>query len=202
MQISEIFVSLQGEGRNQGKPCTFVRTSGCNLSCRWCDTPYAREGGTEIPVETVAEQVIAFGYPYACITGGEPLLQRQEVRELSQYLYDQGYEVDIETNGTCDFSSLQPFASVCMDIKCPSSGERSNQDFISLLTERDAVKFVVQDEEDCRYASEILALHPVKGQAFISPVHGSNYRALACYVLEHHLPVRFQLQLHRILGVR
>jgi 7-carboxy-7-deazaguanine synthase len=201
MRISEIFVSLQGEGRNQGRPCTFVRCSGCNLSCRWCDTPYARVGGMEIPVQEVADQVGTLGYSYICITGGEPLLQ-EEVGELSRLLHHEGYEVDIETNGTCDFSSLQDYAAICMDVKCPSSGEKSNLELLSLLSERDAVKFVVQGEEDCRYASKILSSHPVNGEAFISPVYGSDYRSIASYVLEHRLPVRFQLQLHRTLGIR
>ncbi len=202
MQISEIFSSLQGEGRNQGKPCTFVRCTGCNLSCRWCDTPSARKGGTELSVQEVAEQVIAREYRYVCITGGEPLLQEAGVRMLSRYLVDAGYEVDIETNGTCDFSLLQPYATICMDVKCPSSGETSSLDLLSLISERDSVKFVVQDEEDCRYVSAILSSYTIQGEAFISPVYGSDYRSIVHYVLEHYLPVRFQLQLHRILGIR
>jgi 7-carboxy-7-deazaguanine synthase len=202
MLISEIFHSLQGEGKNQGKPCIFVRCAGCNLSCRWCDTAYAREGGSMMSVQEVMDRVSTLGYSYVCITGGEPLLQKEEVSELARHLHHQGIEVDIETNGTCDFSSLQAYVSICMDIKCPSSGEESDLGLIPLLTENDAVKFVVQDETDCRYVSKILSAHPRKGEAFISPVYGSDYRSIADYVLEHHLPVRFQLQLHRILGVR
>jgi 7-carboxy-7-deazaguanine synthase len=202
MLISEIFQSLQGEGRNQGRPCTFVRCAGCNLSCRWCDTLFAREGGSHIPVHEVAERVIAMGHSYVCITGGEPLLQAEEVRSLASCLSDQDIEVDIETNGTCDFSSLQEYAAICMDVKCPSSGERSNLGLLCRLTERDAVKFVVQGEEDCRYATEVLSTCPVEAEAFISPVYGSDYRSIACYVLEHRLPARLQLQLHRILGIR
>jgi 7-carboxy-7-deazaguanine synthase len=201
MRISEIFTSLQGEGRNQGRPCTFVRCTGCNLSCHWCDTPYAREGGSEILVQEVADQVVTFGYPYVCITGGEPLMQEEDVRVLSRLLYRQGFKVDIETNGTRDFSSLQPYASICMDVKCPSSREKSNLELLALLSDSDTVKFVVQGGEDCVYASMVLSEYPVKGEAFISPVYGSDYRSIANYVLEHHLPVRFQLQLHRILGL-
>ncbi|MDD1679444.1 MAG: radical SAM protein [Methanomicrobiales archaeon] len=202
MLVSEIFSSLQGEGRNQGSPCTFVRCVGCNLSCQWCDTVYAREGGTDMPVEEVADRVCTMGYLYACITGGEPLLQEQDVLILVRTLNDRGFALDIETNGTRDFSSLQPFASICMDVKCPSSGERSDLDLLCLITENDAVKFVVRDEKDCRYVSEVLSSCPIKGEVFISPVYGSDYQAIANYVLEHHLPVRYQLQLHRILGVR
>jgi 7-carboxy-7-deazaguanine synthase len=155
----------------------------------------------EMPVQEVADRAAALGYSYICITGGEPLLQ-EEVGELSRLLHQGGYEVDIETNGTRDFSSLQDYAAICMDVKCPSSGEQSDLELLYLLTERDAVKFVVQGEEDCRYAAKILSSHPVKGETFISPVYGSDYRTIACYVLEHRLPVRFQLQLHRTLGIR
>jgi 7-carboxy-7-deazaguanine synthase len=202
MLVSEIFSSLQGEGRNQGRPCTFVRCVGCNLSCRWCDTIYAREGGTEISVEKVAEQVYALDNSYICITGGEPLLQEGDVGTLSHILHARGYKVDIETNGTRDFRVLQPFASICMDVKCPSSGERSDQGLLPLLSTRDAAKFVVEGEDDCQFVSEVLSTHMIKGEVFVSPVYGSDYKAIANYVLEHHLPVRFQLQLHRILGFR
>jgi 7-carboxy-7-deazaguanine synthase len=201
MLICEIFSSLQGEGRRQGIPCTFVRCIGCNLSCRWCDTEYARTGGLEMPIGEMADRITALGYSYVCITGGEPLLQKEEVWILSKCLFDRGFEVDIETNGTRDFSLLQSYASICMDVKCPSSGEKSDLELLRLLTYNDAVKFVVEGEEDCQYASEVLASYPVKGEAFISPVYGSDYRSIARYVLEHHLPARFQLQLHRILGV-
>jgi 7-carboxy-7-deazaguanine synthase len=154
-----------------------------------------------VPIGEVADRITILGYPYVCITGGEPLLQKEEVRMLSRGLFDRGFEVDIETNGTCDFSLLQPYASICMDVKCPSSMEKSNLELLRLLTNNDAVKFVVEGEEDCQYASEILESYPVKGEAFISPVYGSDYRTIARYVLEHHLRARFQLQLHRILEV-
>jgi 7-carboxy-7-deazaguanine synthase len=150
----------------------------------------------------VAEQVASLGYPYVCITGGEPLLQEDEVSVLTRLLYQQGREVDIETNGTRDFSSLQDYASICMDVKCPSSGETSDLELLTLLSERDTVKFVVQNEEDCRYASRVLSSHVIPGEVLISPVYGSDYRSIADYILKHRLPVRFQLQLHRILGIR
>lgn len=202
MKVSEIFRSLQGEGRQQGRPCTFVRCAGCNLSCRWCDTAYARGTGPDMPVQEIIDRVHALGSSYVCITGGEPLLQEREVVTLAGHLHDEGARVEIETNGTRDFSSLQPFAAICMDVKCPSSGEKSNLSLLSLLTSEDSVKFVVEGGDDCRYVSDVLSSHQIECEIFVSPVHGSNYRFTADYVLEHNLPVHFQLQLHRILGVR
>ena len=126
MRISEIFRSIQGEGRSQGLITTFVRLSGCNLNCSWCDTPYAREGGKEVPAGDIFQAVEFSSCSRVCITGGEPLVQRDEVGSLVKQLDEAGYEVEIETNGTIDFSPLQAHASICMDVKCPSSGEESD----------------------------------------------------------------------------
>jgi 7-carboxy-7-deazaguanine synthase len=202
MRISEIFRSIQGEGRRQGLITTFVRLSGCNLNCSWCDTPCAREGGKEVPVGDVFQAVEFSSCGRVCITGGEPLIQREEVEALVKQLDDAGYEVEIETNGTIDFSPLQAHASICMDVKCPSSGEESNLSLLSRIGSGDAVKFVVDGTADLAYAREVIAAHPILGEYLISPVYGSDYGALAREVLERNLPVRFQVQLHRILGVR
>jgi 7-carboxy-7-deazaguanine synthase len=202
MRISEIFRSIQGEGRSQGLITTFVRLSGCNLNCSWCDTPYAREGGKEVPVGDVFQAVEFSSCSRVCITGGEPLVQMDEVGTLVKQLDDAGYEVEIETNGTIDFSPLQPHASICMDVKCPSSGERSNLSLLSWIGSGDAVKFVVDGTGDIDYAREVIASYPIPGEYLISPVFGSDYGALAREVLERNMPVRFQVQLHRILGVR
>ncbi|MDD1673779.1 MAG: radical SAM protein [Methanomicrobiales archaeon] len=202
MMISEVFRSLQGEGMRQGRPCTFIRCAGCNLSCGWCDTPYAQKGGTGMSVEEVLEQVDTYGSAYVCITGGEPLLQREDVLLLARALHQKGILVDIETNGTRDFSALQPYAAICMDVKCPSSGEESDLSLLRKLTFQDAVKFVVQGEEDCQYLTSILSSYPMQGEVFVFPVYGTNYRYVADYVLENDLPVRFQVQLHRFLEIR
>ena len=202
MRISEIFRSIQGEGRSQGLITTFVRLSGCNLNCSWCDTPYAREGGKEVPVGDVFQAVEFSSCGRVCITGGEPLLQTDEVGALVKRLDAAGYEVEIETNGTIDFSPLQVHASICMDVKCPSSGETSDLSLLSRIRPGDAVKFVVEGRADLEYARDVIASHPIPGEYLISPVFGSDYRALAREVLDRNMPVRFQVQLHRILGVR
>ena len=138
---------------------------------------------------------------YVCITGGEPLLQETGLGILLMGLSREGYTTDIETNGTIPFTSVQKYASVCMDVKCPSSGEESTLGLLEDIRKEDCVKFVVANEADCRYTEDVLGTHRIKGECFVSPVHGSDYRAIAEYILEKDLPVRFQLQLHRIVGV-
>jgi len=202
MKISEIFRSLQGEGLNQGLITTFVRLSGCNLRCSWCDTPYAWEGGKEVPLADVLQAVEFSACERVCVTGGEPLLQLGEVSALVKALDEAGYEIEIETNGTIDFSPVQSHASVCMDVKCPSSGEESDLSLLPRIAEGDSVKFVVKDAEDLVYARGIIAANPIRGEWLVSPVFGSDSAALAKQVLDWNLPVRFQLQLHKILGVR
>jgi 7-carboxy-7-deazaguanine synthase len=202
MKIVEIFRSLQGEGKNQGKPCLFIRLAGCNLKCRWCDTPASRSGGIEMSLDTIMEQVWRINPPYVCVTGGEPLLQADELERLLVSMKKRGTAIDIETNGTIDFSRFQPCASICMDVKCPSSGEQSDLSLLEKIRPEDSVKFVVKDEEDCRYAQEVLKTYPISGEVFLSPVFGADYQPLVRFVLTNTLPVRFQLQLHKILGVQ
>lgn len=200
MKVAEIFRSLQGEGKNQGKPCLFIRLAGCNLHCTWCDTPSAQTGGVEMSPDAILAQI---GNPgYVCITGGEPLLQAEELEHLLLPLHRKGAGIDIETNGTVSFTRLQPYASICMDVKCPSSGEESNLALLSSLRPQDSVKFVVKDAPDCLYALRVINSHPISGEIFISPVFGSDYLAIAKFILDNHLPVRFQIQLHKIIGVK
>ena len=202
MKIAEIFTSLQGEGKNQGKPCLFIRLAGCNLTCRWCDTVYAQSGGTEVSSDEVLEQCWRQNPHLVCITGGEPLLQKDALLHLLTSLHKRGTDVDIETNGTIAFTDLQPYASICMDVKCPSSGETSNLSLLTTIRPQDSVKFVVGDEEDCRYAHRVMQDHPIAGECFFSPVYGADCRPLVDYILENDLPVRFQVQLHKVLGVK
>lgn len=202
MRISEIFRSLQGEGRNQGASCTFVRLSGCNLRCAWCDTGYSFSGGTEMSEADVVSAVRGLPGNYVCITGGEPLLQEEALLPVLRQLSGTGYTIDIETNGTIDFRTVQKYAVISMDIKCPSSGERSDLSLIEHLRNEDSVKFVVSNEGDCRYAEGILRTYPIAAQSFVSPVYGSEYATIAGFILDHNLPVRFQLQLHKLIGVR
>jgi 7-carboxy-7-deazaguanine synthase len=202
MKIAEIFRSLQGEGKNQGKPCLFIRLAGCNLNCAWCDTKYSREGGITMSLDSVLEQVWLVSPPYVCITGGEPLVQADVLEPLLASLHKRGTKIDIETNGTIDFSRFQPYASVCMDVKCPSSGEVSDLSLLAKIRPEDSVKFVVKDEADCRYAREVMTEHTIAGEVFFSPVSGSDFKPIIKFVLASNLPVRFQLQLHKILGVQ
>ncbi|HVN66110.1 MAG TPA: radical SAM protein [Methanomicrobiales archaeon] len=202
MRISEIFRSIQGEGRSQGLITTFVRLAGCNLDCRWCDTPYAKSGGKEVPVEDVLRAVEFLPCRRVCITGGEPLLQMEEVARLAERLHGAGYRVEIETNGTIDFSPLLPHAAVCMDAKCPSSGEESDLSLLSRIGPGDSVKFVVGDAGDLAYARQAMTAHPIQGEYLVSPVYGSDVGPLARLVLDWNLPARFQVQLHKILGVK
>ncbi len=202
MKIVEIFSSLQGEGKNQGKPCLFVRLAGCNLHCLWCDTPASRSGGKEMSPDNLAEAVRKFSLPYVCITGGEPLLQARELEPFLSTLRNRGIMIDIETNGTIDFTRFQPYASICMDVKCPSSGEESDLSLLAKIRPEDSVKFVVNNEIDCRYAREVMTVHPIAGEVSFSPVFGSDYKPIINFILENNLPVRFQLQLHKILGVQ
>jgi 7-carboxy-7-deazaguanine synthase len=202
MIVSEIFRSLQGEGKSQGRPCTFIRLTGCNLRCAWCDTSYAREGGEEMSITEVLDRVWLQNGKQICITGGEPLLQQEAVLELLKKFSLHGYTVEIETNGPRDLQKMQPYATLRMDAKCPSSGERSDLRLLPFITPRDCVKFVVADEDDLLYARAVMARYDIRGEIFVSPVEGSDYRAIADYIVEENLPVRFQLQLHKILGVK
>lgn len=202
MKIAEIFRSLQGEGKNQGKTCLFIRLAGCNLHCQWCDTPESRGGGREMAPDTVLEHVWRVNPPYICITGGEPLLQGDELGRLLESLHRRGILIDIETNGTIDFSGFQPFASICMDVKCPSSGEQSDLALLEKLRAGDSVKFVVGDEADCLYAMGVIRDHRIPCEIFMSPVYGTDYRIISEFILKNNLPVRMQVQLHKVIGVK
>jgi 7-carboxy-7-deazaguanine synthase len=202
MKIAEIFKSLQGEGNNQGRPCLFIRLAGCNLQCLWCDTTYAQTGGIEMSLDTIFEQAWCLNPSYVCITGGEPLLQIDDLEQLLVSLHQRGTEIDVETNGTIDFTRLQPYASLCVDVKCPSSGEQSDLALLDKLQPRDSVRFVIQDEMDCKYAQQIIRSHRIPGEIFFSPVSGSDFGPLVRFILANDLPVRFQVQLHKIIGVK
>lgn len=202
MKIAEIFESLQGEGGRQGRPCLFIRLAGCNLRCRWCDTEYAQQGGTEMGVDTILEQVWRTNPQYVCITGGEPLLQADALEPLLDSLKKRGTQIEVETNGTIDFTRFQPYASVCMDVKCPSSGEASDLALLGKIRNEDSVKFVVGDEADCQYAKEVMDTHSIAGAIFVSPVFGSDTGPVIRFILANNLPVRFQLQLHKVIGVK
>jgi len=202
MKISELFRSIQGEGLDQGRTCVFVRLAGCNLDCAWCDTRYACEGGTEMTVDEVAAQIGRLGGTRVCITGGEPLLQADELLILLDRLRADRYEVEIETNGTIDIRPFQEYASICMDVKCPSSGETSDLALLAYLTPCDCVKFVVAGPADLEYVRGVIGRVPAGPEILVTPVEGSDLAAIAAYILAHDLPVRLQVQLHKIIGVK
>ena len=204
MRVSEVFRSLQGEGRNQGRPTVFLRLAGCNLACAWCDTAYAREGGTEMAHDAVLASVRKTAGPCRrlCVTGGEPLLQQDALVSLAAALASEGYAVEIETNGTIDFTPIQAHAAITMDVKCPSSGEASDLALLARLRPGDAVKFVVGDLADLAYMENVLDAHPTRAEVFVSPVHGADAGPIAERILDRNLPVRFSLQLHKLIGVR
>ena len=200
MKIIEIFSSISGEGLRQGLPATFVRCAGCNLNCAWCDTPESHGEGTEMSIDEVVSAVSAGMPRYVIITGGEPLLQEEELTDLLAALRDVGFRIEIETNGTLCFTGVQEYATVSMDIKCPSSGEESDAALLAYLRPEDSVKFVVMDRTDCLYAQEVIESHDIAGTVFISPVWGGNYREIADFILEEGIAARFQLQLHKSIG--
>ncbi len=201
MKIAEIFTSLQGEGLTSGYPTIFIRLAGCNLSCSYCDTPASRQGGTDMNVSEVATGALLQKPPYVCITGGEPLLQKDEVAELARQLIKAGKMVSIETNGTVPFDDLPSDISICMDVKCPSSGEFSNINLLSDLKSTDSVKFVVGTDDDLQYAEKVIMSHPTKAEIFISPIYGTDYQRIASHILSRNLPARMQLQLHKFIGL-
>ncbi len=203
LKVSEIFYSIQGESSYAGYPCAFIRLSGCNLRCTYCDTPYVYENGEFLSIEKIVEKIRSFESPLVEVTGGEPLLQ-EETPELIKALLREHYTVLIETNGTKDISIVPQNAIRIMDIKCPGSGQSQHMDWenISRLREKDEVKFVLMDENDYQWAKEMMQNFQLDKKAHIlfSPVYGKlSPSVLAEWILQDRLPVRLQLQLHKIL---
>lgn len=205
LKVNEIFHSIQGESSHAGHPCVFVRLTGCNLRCSWCDTPYAYEEGEIMELADILDRVESYRCPLVEVTGGEPLLQ-EETPELIRRLLEKGFRVLLETNGSLDVSPIDPRCVKILDIKCPSSGEAENNCFgnVEHLTELDEIKFVIGDRGDYDYAREKLPLifRKTAGKNIIhfSPLHGRmEPQMLAGWILEDRLPVRLQLQIHKIL---
>jgi len=203
LRVSEIFASIQGETSYVGLPFAFVRLTGCNLRCRYCDTTYAYDDGEEFPLGEVVSRVTFFGIPRVTVTGGEPLLQ-EEAPALVAALLDLGHTVLVETNGTVPLSRLDPRAVKIMDVKCPASGEAEKTDWgnFALLTSRDEVKFVVSSEEDYRFAREVIRKYGKERPftALLSPAFGLlPPEKLAGWMIGDALDARFQLQIHKLV---
>ncbi len=204
LRIHEIYESIQGESTFAGLPCTFVRLSRCNLRCRWCDTPQAFEGGTEIPRAEVLAKALSFGTPLVELTGGEPLLQPGAI-PLLQELCDAGRTVLLETSGERDISKVDPRVHRIMDLKAPGSGEsrRNRWENIAELSKRDEVKFVLADRADYDWMKTVLAEHRLPDRVhavLLSCVWGElDPKDLVRWVLEDQLPVRVQMQMHKVI---
>ncbi|MBZ0158941.1 radical SAM protein [Candidatus Methylomirabilis sp.] len=203
LRVNEIFYSIQGESTYAGRPCVFVRLTGCNLRCRWCDTTYAYHGGERRSVEQVLEQVRAYKCPLIEITGGEPLLQ-EEVYPLTGSLLLEGYEVLIETGGSLSVDRLDPMVVKILDLKAPGSemDPCNNLDNLRYLDRKDQIKFVVADRQDYEWAKHVMAEHALaeKTQVLFSPVFGELHPGmLAEWILADRLDARLQIQLHKYL---
>jgi len=203
LMVSEIFASIQGETSYAGYPFAFVRLTGCNLRCRYCDTAYAYEGGEALSVQEIVSRVTAFGLTRVCVTGGEPLLQAEAV-PLVAALLERGQRVLVETNGTMPLSGLDPRAVRIMDVKCPHSGEhdRTLWENFRHLTGRDEVKYVIASEDDYRYATEVARRHrrDVRWETLFSPAAGLlSPETLAGWMVRDGLDARLQIQLHKVL---
>jgi 7-carboxy-7-deazaguanine synthase len=203
LRITEIFHSLQGESSRVGLPTVFIRLTGCPLRCVWCDTEYAFSGGKSWPLQDVLAKVASFACPVVCVTGGEPLAQK-DCTTLLTALCDAAYAVSLETSGALDLADVDRRVAKVMDIKAPGSGEAEKNLWSNLahLTPRDEIKFVLASQTDYDWAIQIVrqkALHEICPVLF-SPVPGQLDPALlADWILRDRLPVRYQLQLHKIL---
>lgn len=204
LRITEIFYSLQGETRTAGLPTVFVRLTGCPLRCEYCDTAYAFQGGTQIPLQDIVEQVAAYQSSYITVTGGEPLAQPNCLPLLSS-LCDLGAEVSLETSGALSTAGVDSRVVVVLDLKTPDSGEVSRNDFsnIERLKPHDQVKFVIcsrQDYEWARFKLDEYKLADRVSDVLFSPSHGQvSWRELSEWILADNLPVRFQMQLHKLI---
>jgi 7-carboxy-7-deazaguanine synthase len=205
LRVTEIFRSIQGESSHAGRPCTFVRLTGCPMRCVWCDSEYTFTGGDHFSIDDITAQVNSFGCKLVEVTGGEPLAQK-EAFVLIERLCDEGFEVLIETGGYVSTLGLDPRAKIILDIKCPASGEVARNDWSNLERVRAAkvvVKFVVADEGDWIYAKRLIVESELEKRTkavLISPAWGQiNLEELANWIAASGLNVRMQLQLHKYI---
>ena len=205
LRVTEIFRSIQGESTHAGRPCTFVRLTGCPMRCVWCDSEYTFTGGEHFSLDDVMREVHSLGCKLVEVTGGEPLAQK-EAFVLIQRLCDEGFEVLVETGNYVSTEGLDPRAKVILDVKCPASGEEARNDWSNierLRADLDEVKFVVADEGDWLYAKRIIAENNLETRSravLISPVWGQiDLQQLANWIAASGLNVRMQLQLHKYI---
>jgi 7-carboxy-7-deazaguanine synthase len=203
MKITEIYSSIQGETQYAGLLCTLVRTTGCDLRCNYCDSAFAFQGGQDLTLDEILAEVERLGAPMVLLTGGEPMLQR-ELPALAGRLIAAGYRVMIETSGAHPLDSLPGEVVRVVDIKTPASGEsaRMRWELLGELRPRDAVKFVLADELDYRWARSVILEHDLarRTEVLLSPVHGRlDPQSLVSWMLRDRLPARLNLQLHKYI---
>ncbi len=203
LKITEIFLSLQGEAATVGWPTVFVRLTGCPLRCQYCDTAYAFHGGDWWDIDAIVAEVARHGVRHVCVTGGEPLAQKRCLILLKR-LCDAGYDVSLETSGAIDIADVDARVSRVLDIKTPGSAEaaRNRWENLPLLTARDQVKFVLCGRDDYEWACDLVATHRLNERCDVlfSPSKSElSARDLADWIVADRLPVRFQMQLHKLL---
>jgi 7-carboxy-7-deazaguanine synthase len=203
LKVNEIFYSIQGESSLAGRPCTFIRLAGCNLRCKYCDTDYAYGNGILMSKDQVLRTVAKYDCPLVLITGGEPLMQ-EESFPLMDALLEHEYQVMLETNGSLAVQNVPEGVLLVMDIKCPGSGEMDKNLYtnIDYLGPADNCKFVITDRRDYEWASDVLFDYGINElcEVLMSPCHGMiEPRELAEWILKDHMPVRLQLQLHKMV---
>jgi len=202
MKINEIFYSLQGEGKNTGLPTIFIRVTGCNLRCSYCDTKYAYYTGKELEIPKIIKKIEKYNCKNICITGGEPLLQK-DITLLIDKLTEKNYNICLETNGSCSIKNISNKKNlvISLDIKCPSSNMQNKMDYsnIKLLKEEDQLKFIIKNKKDYEYAKEIIERYKPKCTVYLQPVWGTNPEKLAEWIKKDYLNVRLGLQLHKII---
>lgn len=205
LRVTEIFKSIQGESTHAGRPCIFVRLTGCPMRCVWCDSEYTFTGGDHISIESILKQVRAFGGNLVEVTGGEPLAQKEGFTLIKQ-LCDEGYEVLVETGGYVSTADVDPRAKVILDVKCPASGEEARNHWPNLerlRADKDEVKFVVANQGDWEYARELIERLELSKRAkaiLISPAWDAiDLQELAASIVASGLDVRMQLQLHKYI---
>ncbi len=200
MRITESFRSIQGESTHAGRPCVFVRLTGCNLRCVWCDSEYTFTGGDRMSIDEVMARVESYGCKLVEITGGEPLAQAESL-DLIKRLCDDGFEVLIETSGSIDIAQVNPRAKIILDIKCPGSGEveKNRWENLDILRAHDEIKFVIADRVDYDWAKQVIEQRKLdRWTVLLSPVWDRmNMKSLAEWMLADRLPARFQTQLHK-----
>lgn len=202
LRITEIFLSIQGESSHAGRPCSFVRLTGCPMRCTWCDSEYTFTGGERMPFDAIFEKLDEFGCGLVEVTGGEPLAQKNVFPFITE-LCDRGYEVLIETGGFVSTELVDPRATIILDVKCPASGESERNHWPNLerlRPEKDEVKFVIADMNDWQFALDIIERYGLERRTkelLISPVFGIDMRPLAQAVAKSGLPIRFNLQVHK-----